>query len=892
MARIGRIMTLATAVLCLTASTVQGRPAHKQAFGQYFGAFLSKKLNDCRACHLPDPAGKPQTEDDSEKPHNVFGARLKAIKSDLRKAGKSTTLEARLRIILDEDSDGDGVSNLIEILTGHFPGDKDDRPTAAELDKAKTVVTAFGKMKDGHPWRPFEVVQRPDVPAVKNSAWIRNPIDAFISAEHEALGLRPRPEAPREVLLRRVSLDLIGLPPTPEELRAFLQDTSADAYEKVVERLLSSPHYGERWGRHWMDVWRYSDWAGYGPQVRDSQPHIWRWRDWIVESLNLDKGYDRMLLEMLAGDELAPEDPKALTATGYLVRSFKLLSREKWLQDTVDHTAQAFLGVTLACAKCHDHMYDPILQKEYYQLRAIFEPHQVRTDRLPGQPDAAKDGLPRVYDGELAAPTYFFIRGDDRTPDKSKSMAPGVPEVLGGHFPKIDAVALPASAVHPERRSFVIRETIQASEAARAKARAALAALDKQGAPPESALALATLELALTDARHDALQGVLWAEELEATGQNGSLVWQAAARAAVQAQRQANLLDAKHKLLAAEQKPAPSKKGKKVEPEKAVLEAKQLLAKAESDLQKPLDTNYTRRATKTYPDHSSGRRLAFARWLADRDNPLTARVAVNHIWLRHFGQAIVPTVSDFGRNGRPPSHPALLDWLAAEFMAPTPASEGREPPEARSSPWSMKHVHRLIVTSSAYRMASTPDASNLGIDRDNKYLWRMAPRRLEAEAIRDGIFHVAGRLDRTLGGPDIDYPLGLTVPRRTIYFRHAAEKEMVWMQVFDGPSVTECYERKPSIVPQQALALINSEMTLQSARVLAGKLSAMTRDPVAFTTAAFEHVLSRAPTSAELAECTSFLAQQSATAAPDSAQHARENLIHVLLNHHEFVTIR
>ena len=163
-----------------------------------------------------------------------------------------------------------------------------------------------------------------------------------------------------------------------------------------------------------MDVWRYSDWAGYGPQVRDSQPHIWRWRDWIIESLNQDRGYDRMVLEMLAADELAPEDQQALRATGYLVRNFKLLSRETWMQDCVEHTFMAFQGVTIGCAKCHDHMFDPILQSDYYRLRAIFEPYHVRTDRLPGEPDIKKDGVPRAFDANLSAPTYLFLRGDER----------------------------------------------------------------------------------------------------------------------------------------------------------------------------------------------------------------------------------------------------------------------------------------------------------------------------------------------------------------------------------------------------------------------------------------------------------------------------------------------
>src|SRR6185436_19589958 len=232
-------------------------------------------------------------------------------------------------------------------------------------------------------------------PPAPREPFVGNPIDAFLSQKRREKNLTARPEAPRHVLLRRAYIDLIGLSPTPEEQRAFLADTSANAYEKVVDKLLEDPRYGERWGRHWMDVWRYSDWAGWsgGNQIRDSKPHIWRWKDWIIESLNADKPYDRMVIEMLAADELAPDDTNAVRATGFLARNYKMLSREQWLEDTIKHTSQAFLGVTMGCAKCHDHMTDPISQADYYQMRAIFEPHQVRVDQVPGHLDRKKDGL-------------------------------------------------------------------------------------------------------------------------------------------------------------------------------------------------------------------------------------------------------------------------------------------------------------------------------------------------------------------------------------------------------------------------------------------------------------------------------------------------------------------
>ncbi len=905
--------TLAFVVALLApAGSAHARPPHKQALADHYGPLLAKGLNDCRTCHMPDPPGAKEELSDT-KPHNPFGARLKAVRDELRKADRKTDIATRLDAVAQEDSDGDGAPNVVELLTGHNPGDAGDKPSAAELARVPELLAAFTRLKTAYPWRPFEIVKRPALPLVKNAAWVRTPVDAFIAAEHETRGLTPRPEAPRAVLLRRVYLDLIGLPPTPEELHAFLADPSSNAYEKVVDRLLEDPRHGERWGRHWMDVWRYSDWAGYGAQVRDSQPHVWRWRDWIVEALNTDKGYDRILLEMLAADELAPEDGDALRATGYLVRNYKLLSREKWMQDTVDHTFQAFLGLKFGCARCHDHMYDPILQKEYYQVRAIFEPHNVRTDRLPGQPDTKKVGLVRAFDANPQVQTFLFIRGDDRTPDKTP-LEPGVPEALGGAF-VVESVALPQAAYAPDRRDFVVTETVAASQEALVLARRARATTRRDAAAPVlAALAdepfravfkltaarkaweawqQAELEAPLAEARHTALLAALEAEQLEEKGKKDSREWTETATRAATAQRQAALLDARRVLLATRQAVATAPPKMVDAQKKKLADAEKTLAKAEEDAKRPAGTAYTKRAVTTYPTTSTGRRLALAKWIAHRDNPLTARVAMNHVWLRHFGQALVPSADDFGRNGKPPTHPALLDWLAAEFM---------------ERGWSQRAMHRLLVTSSTYRMASTPDEANAALDSDNRYLWRMTPRRLEAEAVRDGVFHVAGRLDLTRGGPEIDHTQGLTVPRRSIYFQHAAEKQMEFLQIFDGPDVVECYERRDSVMPQQALALANSELTLRHARLLARDLRpTVGADPAAFTAAAFERVLSRPPTGEELAECVAFLNEQTAKhgspgkpaadtegrlAASAPALRARENLVHVLMNHHEFVTLR
>ncbi|MBL8820799.1 MAG: DUF1549 domain-containing protein, partial [Planctomyces sp.] len=264
-------------------------------------------------------------------------------------------LESRLTAIAQEDSDGDGISNLKELLSGTYPGDAESKPDTATLAKLDQALADFAKYDARYRWKPFEPVMRPMVPAVSPGESIRQPLDAFIIHERQQQGLSARPEASREVLLRRLYLDLIGLPPTAEERAAYLSDNSPDSYERLVDHLLASPRYAERWARHWMDIWRYSDWAGYGAEVRESQPHIWRWRDWIVDSLHEDKAYDQMVREMLAGDEIAPEDDKTIRATGFLVRNWFRFNRNVWLDNTVEHTAKAFLGTTMNCARCHDH---------------------------------------------------------------------------------------------------------------------------------------------------------------------------------------------------------------------------------------------------------------------------------------------------------------------------------------------------------------------------------------------------------------------------------------------------------------------------------------------------------------------------------------------------------
>jgi len=282
---------------------------------------------------------------------------------------------------------------------------------------------------------------------------------------------------------------------------------------------------------------------------------------------------------------------------------------------------------------------------------------------------------------------------------------------------------------------------------------------------------------------------------------------------------------------------------------------------------------FTPRAVKTYPDSSSGRRLAFAKWITRRENPLAARVAANHLWLRHFGRGLVETPSDFGANGRKPTNPALLDWLASELM---------------DSGWSMKHLHRLIVTSAAYRRSGASDATDAKRDPDNVCYWKMPPRRMEGELVRDNLLWLSGRLDTTKGGPDIDYTLAETSQRRSLYLRHAQEKTVEFIQIFDGPSPTECYQRETSVKPHQALALMNSKLANDAALALESKLSAATgADYHNFIEEAFLTVLNRPPKPEELTLCSQFLDHGE----PDPAK-GRCNLLRVLFNHNDFVTVR
>ncbi|TVQ02634.1 MAG: DUF1553 domain-containing protein [Planctomycetaceae bacterium] len=810
----------------------------------------------------------------------------------------------------------------------------------------------------------FQPPRKSQLPVSADFAQAENPIDAFLGEALARQGLVPRPPVAKEVWLRRVYLDLVGLLPTVEELADYLADDSPLAEQRVVDRLLDSPAYGERWGRHWMDIWRYSDWFGrrYVPDVWNSAPQIWRWRDRIVESLNRDLGYDQMIREMLAADEVVPDDPQAGVATGYLIRNWYALNPNDWMRSTVEHTGKAFLGLTFHCAHCHDHKYDPISQEDYFRFRAFFEPISIRQDRVAGEPDPGpfqeyqystlrkvqRLGSVRVFDKQPDAATWFYTGGDERNRVESRgSIPPGIPDIFAPDGqPLIEPIELPAVAWYPALAPSILRTIRQEHLTALQAAESELAALpEPAAAEPEpdaetdvetetetETVAEADAETDADDWQRDAAVAKVAAAgatlaaldariaaELRAHGIEPADADEvkAAASEAEQAERLAAVTGAKAAVAAAilavrtaEAKPETDEKRaeelaaaqKVAEQAAANLTAAEVAADAEA-------TGVYTPLGPTYPRTSTGRRAALANWITSPSNPLTARVAVNHIWARHFHAPLVASVFDFGRSGSKPTHPELLDWLAVDLM---------------ESGWSMKRLHRLIVTSQAYRRDSRAGDGNtpqVAIDPENRMLWRMNVGRMEAEVLRDSLLHLAGKLDRTLGGQEIENTESLTTHRRSLYYSVYPEDggKSPLGQLFDGPDAADCYRRTRSVVPQQALALTNSDWVHQVAagivdrweQTSAARPQAAASVDETFIRDQFLRILGRDPTAAEQELCLTALASAPATDPVDSATAAasgeataeaepavdqtrsrRESLVRVLLNHNDLITIR
>ncbi len=617
-------------------------------------------------------------------------------------------------------------------------------------------------------FEPIRKVEPPDpiatgLPRPYPSA---NPVDQFIRAKLQAHGLRPAEPADRRTLIRRVTYDLIGLPPTPDEIEAFLNDDLPDAYEKVVDRLLASPHYGERWGRHWLDVARYADTGGF--EADHLYPSAWRYRDYVIRSLNSDKPFDRFVQEQVAGDELRPDDPDAAVATGlYCVgpalEESALMDGQldnEWLTDAADTTGAAFLGLTLGCARCHDHKYDPLTQKDYYAMQAVFAasdrpyPDKVRLLRIKGLNGLLSDApVPK----ELEQDPRCTVQTEDK---------------VGFHlFHRAQPLE-----VHLLRRGE----------------------LNKPG-----------------DVMRPAVPAVLRSGD-----------------------HPADLSDA----------PA------------------------------------------------AGRRAALARWLTASDNSLTARVLVNRVWGWHFGQALVRTPSDFGAQGEAPTHPELLDWLARDFT---------------DHGWSLKRLHKQILLSQTYRMASVAEGSAAGADPEDQLLGRFPRRRLDGESIRDAMLACAGTLNAKMYGPAVVPPLSgeeltglfdaaakwpVTMDpaehtRRSIYLLVRRTFTYPMFAAFDPPEVmTSCPRRQETIVPTQALTLLNSPVAREQAAAFAGRLlQECGDDPEKTTARAWLVAFGRPIRPAETERVLRFLRER--TADLDDPKAALAELCLTLFNTNEFLTI-
>jgi hypothetical protein len=590
------------------------------------------------------------------------------------------------------------------------------------------------------------------------------------------------------------------------------------------------------------------------------------------------------------------------------------------MDETVEHVSKAFLGLTMNCAKCHDHKYDPIEQADYYRMRAFFEPYHARIDVVPHEPDLSRDGIPRAFDGHLDAPTYRFIRGQESQPDKSVVLSPDVPRFLARGKLEIMPVTLPVDAWQPERRTWVSEAHLEAAKKKVAAAEAALTKASTPSAGGSAALQAATgdrqlaqleLEVAVAEKRsvecRVAALRASWAtvddpqQAARQADEQGKLTV-----AAVQAERQAELTKARRNLASIEVRLAQAMADKREPIEKQRTAATEQLdtatKKAASDVSKddrftPLvgaKWTPTRFFNSTADDpavsfapQSTGRRTALARWITDPRNPLTARVAVNHLWARHFGTPLVATVFDFGRKGEEPAQRALLDWLAAELI---------------DSGWSMKHMHRLIVGSATYRLSSSVVGreSNLAKDAQNASWWRRTPIRLESQLVRDAILQLAGRLDVTPAGPPVPPAEQTDSRRRSLYFFHSNNDRNLLLSTFDEATVKECYRRDDSIVPQQALALSNSRLVLDAAPAIAERLSqppasdpaAPTMlDDAAFVARAFRGVLGITPSEAEQAACVKALAAWQRLP-PQDGLSPRACLVWTFLNHNDFVTLR
>jgi hypothetical protein len=638
-----------------------------------------------------------------------------------------------------------------------------------------TVATAQAKTaidwNKAREWWSFRPLTSPPVPVVKQKRWPANDMDRFILARLEKENLKPAIDAEKRVLIRRATFDLIGLPPTPEEVEAFLKDKSANAFAKVVERLLASPHYGERWGRYWLDVVRYADTAGDNSDFPIPQMH--RYRDWVISAFNRDLPYDQFVREQLAGDLLpgatTQETHARLIATGYIANARRFGSRvddypqHLTIEDTIDNLGRAFLGLTVSCARCHDHKFDPITAADYYALYGIF--HSTRYP-WPGieLEQKQRDLVPLVEPGKLAE-----AEAARKTHDGEKRRLEKAVQKLKDQLKEIPA------------------EGKKAHEAKIKDAEQELKEFVNKGLPFDLAYAVAEAK--------------------------------------------------KAENVKVQIKGDPAKPGDMVPRRFLTVLGAQALP----------------------PNESSSGRRQLADWITERNNPLTARVMVNRIWLHHFGKGLVPTPNDFGKQGKPPTHPELLDWLASKFVA---------------SGWSVKEMHRVIMLSHTYQLSSARGEDAITSDVNNELLSSFPRQRLDAEAIRDTLLALGGNLDTTPAGahpfpPQTEWKFTQHNPfkavydskRRSVYLMTQRIQRHPYLAIFDGADpATSTPVRTTSTTPLQALYLLNDTFVHEQSKQFAARVTKDAKDDSARLKRAYQLALARLPEASELDGGKKFLA--------------------------------
>ncbi|ACK52040.1 protein of unknown function DUF1549 [Methylocella silvestris BL2] len=694
-------------------------------------------------------------------------------------------------------------------------------PAASPETVAASAPAPVSRLPYG--WRP---IQPPAIPAVKDAGWARTPIDAFILAKVEDKGLKPSPDADRAAFIRRATLDVWGLIPTPEQVAAFVNDPAPDAYEKLADRLLASPHYGERQARFWLDLARYADSAGF--QTDQTRSEMWRYRDYVINAFNQDKPYSRFVQEQLAGDELAPGDQDVLVAAGFLTgypdnyNSRDLVQRKYQITtDITDTVGQAILGTTVGCARCHDHKTDKFSQKDYYSLQAFF----ANTNEVNKVP-AAKGRIEQEFQAQQA-------KWDEATKDIRAQQAA-----------LLDPVKDKAWKYHKERYLTDSRDAIFKPEGE-------WTPLDRW---INHRLANVTTEADYAAYLRDAAEN----KDNPDHNQEAEERWQKYKKLSEDLKKFQKLKPAK----GSDTYTTVSELGHADAPPTFILFGGNH-ERPVSEVQPAFPAALTDQNPTIVPTTaSSGRRTALANWLVSPQNPLTARVFVNRVWNEYFGKGIVVTLSDFGKAGEKPTNPELLDFLANNFV--------------NAQGWSVKKLHRQILLSSVYRQSSAYREDAHAVDPDNKLLAVFPRKRLEAEVIRDSILVAAGKLDETVGGPSVFPPAPANLNagnlwevskdprdfnRRSLYIFTRRSVPYPLLSSFDMASSQQVHSKRDvTTTPLQALTLFNSDIVFSWSQMLAGRVMREAgTDPLAGIDRLYQILFGRNPDEAEKATLLAFL---------------------------------